>query len=193
MQRIINDPTQVVEDMLKGFVKCHTDLVAATDNPRVLKYVNAPVPGKVGIVTGGGSGVGISALINGTTDICNASRPMKASERDKLKQRYSSLGVEIRVAKDGISLPPASRRTLERAVSSNAPSSVGTLWRRKSSRVAVGMRMPSIVWRLAPPRSASTKTTFRFNHAHYLLHHSPPTGQDDLIVARSQGGGQEGV
>ena len=31
-------------------------------------------------VTGGGSGVGISALINGATDICNSSRPMKASE-----------------------------------------------------------------------------------------------------------------
>jgi len=55
-------------------------------------------------VTGGGSGVGISALINGTTDICNASRPMKNSERDKLKQRYNSLGVEIKVAKDGLSL-----------------------------------------------------------------------------------------
>ena len=40
-------------------------------------------------VTGGGSGVGISALINGATDICNASRPMKASERESLKSRYS--------------------------------------------------------------------------------------------------------
>ena len=39
-------------------------------------------------VTGGGSGVGISALINGTTDICNASRPMKNSERDNLKSRF---------------------------------------------------------------------------------------------------------
>lgn len=55
-------------------------------------------------VTGGGSGVGISALINGTTDICNSSRPMKSSERDKLKQRYNSLGVEIKIAKDGLSV-----------------------------------------------------------------------------------------
>ena len=55
-------------------------------------------------VTGGGSGVGISALINGTTDICNASRPMKNSERDKLKARFNSLGVEIPVARDGITL-----------------------------------------------------------------------------------------
>ncbi|HLA43509.1 MAG TPA: dihydroxyacetone kinase subunit DhaK [Aggregatilineales bacterium] len=56
MQRMINDPNLVVEDMLKGFVKSHPDLVAATDNPRVLKYKHAPVAGKVGIVTGGGSG-----------------------------------------------------------------------------------------------------------------------------------------
>jgi len=46
-------------------------------------------------VTGGGSGVGIAALINGTTDLCNSSRPMKPSEREKLKQRYNSLGVEF--------------------------------------------------------------------------------------------------
>ncbi len=55
-------------------------------------------------VTGGGSGTGISALINGTTDICSSSRPMKSSERNQLKQKYSSSGVEVKVAKDGIAL-----------------------------------------------------------------------------------------
>jgi len=55
-------------------------------------------------VTGGGSGVGIAALINGSTDIANASRPMKPSEREKLKQRFNSLGVEIKTAKDGLSI-----------------------------------------------------------------------------------------
>jgi phosphate transport system substrate-binding protein len=55
-------------------------------------------------VTGGGSGTGISALINGATDICNASRSMKQSEIDKLKERYGSLGIEIRCAKDGITV-----------------------------------------------------------------------------------------
>ena len=55
-------------------------------------------------VTGGGSGTGISALVNGTTDICNSSRPMKQSERDKLKSRYGSLGVEIKTARDGLSI-----------------------------------------------------------------------------------------
>lgn len=56
MQRIINDPNLVVEDMLKGFIKAHPDIVTTTDNPRVVKFVDAPVAGKVGIVTGGGSG-----------------------------------------------------------------------------------------------------------------------------------------
>lgn len=55
-------------------------------------------------VTGGGSGTGISALINGTTDICNSSRPMKVSEIKKLKERYGTLGVEIPCAKDGITI-----------------------------------------------------------------------------------------
>lgn len=55
-------------------------------------------------VTGGGSGTGISALINGTTDFANASREMKKSEMNKLKERYNTLGNEIKVAKDGITI-----------------------------------------------------------------------------------------
>ena len=42
--------------MLVGFLKSHGDLVEATENPRVLKSRTAPVKGRVGIVTGGGSG-----------------------------------------------------------------------------------------------------------------------------------------
>lgn len=69
-------------------------------------------------VTGGGSGVGISALINGTTDICNASRPMKRAEVEKLKQRYNTLGIEIKAARDGVTLylhnsNPVSELTIE--------------------------------------------------------------------------------
>lgn len=55
-------------------------------------------------VTGGGSGVGITALINGTTDICNSSRPMKQTEIEKLKARYNTLGVEILCARDGVTI-----------------------------------------------------------------------------------------
>jgi dihydroxyacetone kinase-like protein len=56
MQRVINDPSRVVEDMLRGYLKANNGVVAATDNPRVLRYRAAPVAGKVGLVTGGGSG-----------------------------------------------------------------------------------------------------------------------------------------
>lgn len=56
MQKIIDDPSLVVDQMLEGFVKANSDLVSTTENERVLKYKNAPVKGKVGVVTGGGSG-----------------------------------------------------------------------------------------------------------------------------------------
>ena len=56
MQKIVNNPALVVDDMLEGFVKVHSDIVATTENDRVLKYKEAPIAGKVGIVTGGGSG-----------------------------------------------------------------------------------------------------------------------------------------
>lgn len=57
MQRIINDPNFVVEDMLKGFVKCHQDLVHIDKtNPKVVVSNFFNEKKKVGIVTGGGSG-----------------------------------------------------------------------------------------------------------------------------------------
>jgi phosphate transport system substrate-binding protein len=55
-------------------------------------------------VTGGGSGTGIAALINGTTDIAMSSRPITSAEVEKLKARYNTLGVEIPCAKDGITI-----------------------------------------------------------------------------------------
>ncbi|HBG25572.1 MAG: dihydroxyacetone kinase [Planctomycetes bacterium GWF2_41_51] len=56
MQKIINKANNVVEEMLAGYIRAMKDSVASTENDRVLKYKNAPVSGKVGIVTGGGSG-----------------------------------------------------------------------------------------------------------------------------------------
>ncbi len=56
MNRIINNADLVVEDMLKGWLAAHADTVVATDNSRVVKRARAPEAGKVGVVTGGGSG-----------------------------------------------------------------------------------------------------------------------------------------
>ena len=55
MQRIMNDPDNIVDEMLEGFLKVHADIVETTENPRVVKAKNIP-EGKVGVVTGGGSG-----------------------------------------------------------------------------------------------------------------------------------------
>ena len=46
-------------------------------------------PGTTIQVTGGGSGVGIAALINGSTDIANSSRPIKPAELEKIKAKYN--------------------------------------------------------------------------------------------------------
>ncbi len=56
MQKFINDPSKVVDEMIEAYLIAHSDLVEATENERVIKYKNAPIEGKVGIVTGGGSG-----------------------------------------------------------------------------------------------------------------------------------------
>jgi phosphate transport system substrate-binding protein len=55
-------------------------------------------------VTGGGSGTGISALINGTTDVCEASRSMKDAEKKQVADKAGGPPVEIVVAKDGLSV-----------------------------------------------------------------------------------------
>ncbi len=57
MKKILNDPYAYVAEMLEGLVLAHPDYYerAGTDG-RVIKRPGAPTPGKVGIVSGGGSG-----------------------------------------------------------------------------------------------------------------------------------------
>ncbi|MCS7273111.1 MAG: phosphate ABC transporter substrate-binding protein [Fimbriimonadales bacterium] len=54
-------------------------------------------------VTGGGSSIGINALINGVTDICASSRPMRKSEYDRARSR-GVVPHEIPVALDGLAV-----------------------------------------------------------------------------------------
>ncbi len=54
-------------------------------------------------VTGGGSGTGIAALINGTVDIANASRKMKEEERQTAIENGSD-PVEFVIARDAIAV-----------------------------------------------------------------------------------------
>ena len=54
-------------------------------------------------VTGGGSGVGISALMDGTTDLAMASRRIKFSEKLKMKQSHHE-PCEVIVAYDALAI-----------------------------------------------------------------------------------------
>ncbi|MFW6197779.1 MAG: phosphate ABC transporter substrate-binding protein [Myxococcota bacterium] len=61
-------------------------------------------PGVSVQVSGGGSGTGVAALINGTTDIANASREMKASEKKKVREKRGAAAHEVRVALDALAV-----------------------------------------------------------------------------------------
>jgi phosphate transport system substrate-binding protein len=54
-------------------------------------------------VTGGGSGTGIAALLNATTDIANSSRPVKAAEKKSARESGIDV-VETKVAMDALSV-----------------------------------------------------------------------------------------
>ncbi|MCM8789777.1 MAG: phosphate ABC transporter substrate-binding protein [Candidatus Omnitrophica bacterium] len=54
-------------------------------------------------VRGGGSGVGIASLIDGTCDIANSSRPIKDAELDKAVTRGKSIKAHV-IAMDGIAV-----------------------------------------------------------------------------------------
>jgi dihydroxyacetone kinase DhaK subunit len=56
MKKIINDPMQFVDEMLEGILLAHPDQLKGADDPRVVVRADAPVKGKVAILTGGGSG-----------------------------------------------------------------------------------------------------------------------------------------
>ena len=53
-------------------------------------------------VTGGGSGTGIAAFINGTTDLAMSSRPMKDDEKQKAAAARGAEVVEVPVALDSL-------------------------------------------------------------------------------------------
>ncbi|PVU83184.1 dihydroxyacetone kinase subunit DhaK [Cellulomonas sp. WB94] len=57
MKKIINEPGRFVDEMIEGILLAHPDLVKTPgSDPRIMVRADAPVAGKVGIVTGGGSG-----------------------------------------------------------------------------------------------------------------------------------------
>src|ERR671932_1384067 len=56
MKKLINDPETVLRDELEGIAAAHGDRVRVSFDPPYIVRADAPVQGKVGIVSGGGSG-----------------------------------------------------------------------------------------------------------------------------------------
>lgn len=99
MQRIMNNPDDIVDEMLKGFLKVHSDLVEETSNPRVVKAKNIPAD-KVGVVTGGGSGHKPAFIGYVGKNMCDAaavgeicSSPTAAAFLDAFKETDQGKGV----------------------------------------------------------------------------------------------------
>jgi len=69
-------------------------------------------------VEGGGSALGIRALINGEADLCTASRTLRAEEAQRLIEKQGSLGLSVLTARDALSVylhPDNPVRNLTRA------------------------------------------------------------------------------
>jgi dihydroxyacetone kinase-like protein len=56
MKKLVNDPKNVVDEAVAGFGAAHGDIVRVSLDPVFITRADAPVAGKVGIVSGGGSG-----------------------------------------------------------------------------------------------------------------------------------------
>jgi dihydroxyacetone kinase-like protein len=56
MKKLINDPLNVMRDSLEGFAAAHSDILKASFDPVYVVRADAPIKGKVGIISGGGSG-----------------------------------------------------------------------------------------------------------------------------------------
>lgn len=56
MKKLINSPEDVVKESLAGVADAHADMLKVSYDPNFVVRVDAPVRGKVGVISGGGSG-----------------------------------------------------------------------------------------------------------------------------------------
>jgi len=56
MKKLINDPRDAVRESLAGFAAAHADVLKVCFDPVYVVRVDAPLAGKVGVISGGGSG-----------------------------------------------------------------------------------------------------------------------------------------
>jgi len=190
----------LVTAVLAAAVACTTTFVAAgqvtikgSDTLLILNQRWAEAYGKknpnVSIaVTGGGSSIGINALINQVTDIAASSRPIKKSEVDKMRSR-GGVSFETPVALDGL------------CVAVNADNPVQSLTMDQIRRIYIGQitnwkdvggpNMPIVVF-----SRDSNSGTYGFFQANVLKNQNwgkgvrfmPSTSEEVREIQRTPGG-----
>src|SRR6266540_768340 len=56
MKKLINKPENVVREALEGMAYAHADLIKVYYDPNFIVRADGPIQGKVGVISGGGSG-----------------------------------------------------------------------------------------------------------------------------------------
>lgn len=56
MKKIINDPENIIKEMLNGLYKANQDKVKINEDMKIIYRKDLPIKGKVGLISGGGSG-----------------------------------------------------------------------------------------------------------------------------------------
>ena len=56
MKKFINSIDTLLDESLLGFSKAHADIIQLNAQPHFIKRINPPKPGKVALISGGGSG-----------------------------------------------------------------------------------------------------------------------------------------
>ncbi|MBK8555601.1 MAG: phosphate ABC transporter substrate-binding protein [Lewinellaceae bacterium] len=79
-----------------------SDTVLPLSQKEAEDFMNG-IPGAAITVVGGGSGTGITALMDGTTDICMSSRDLKAGERLKFTEKQMDIK-EITIGYDALTV-----------------------------------------------------------------------------------------
>lgn len=149
MQRILNDPDHIVDEMLSGFVKAHPEIVKPTAHSRVLAAKNAPVDGKVGVVTGGGSGHkpafldafkaadggrGVACLYgNYSGDNMNVKMAVRMAKKEGLE-------VKTVVANDDVASAPKDQKEKRRGVAGEI-----LMWKCGGAKAAKGAGLDEVV------------------------------------------------
>lgn len=140
-------------------------------------------------VTGGGSGTGFAALQNRTTDLCNASRPIKAREILACIRSFGARPREYRVCLDGVSVYVNRRNPINEL----SLAQIGAIFRGQIDnwRAVGGPDLPIVIY-----GRENSSGTYEFFKRHVLEGHDYATTAQSMpgtaavlqAIARDQSG-----